>query len=435
MTEHPDFDQDLTTLLDRAVQQATFFVPALVRGSEEGFHCTGSQLRQEFNANSGYVRMRQVRARAKLAEADLNELADALRAHLRDYIVDDRIGNGLALMMSGIPTPSLSDYTLNLVRTAAFLGAERVSRLLCGWARGGPIHYNTCMVLSGLAIDEPMSMDGGIHFDTLPKSSDGIANELPLGIDFDLGIMNLAGATKVAIECQDFPVLFRPGERPEIQTATYGSTHEFSYVEFCAALSLACDRYVSWIATWRDFDDLAIFGNGISSGHTTGPETRSNSVGPPVSQEQLDHAGDLLNELRNGSNTAIAIPMYRWMSSKRPVTSLADRFIDLRIALESLYLREGGPEKGFRLATNGAWYLATDFEERQRYYGTLKRAYDTASTAVHEGAVHNREPNRKLLTDAQDLCRRGILKRMSELGEPNWHELILGKDLGAGVDE
>jgi len=28
---------------------------------------------------------------------------------------------------------------------------------------------------------------------------------------------------------------------------------------------------------------------------------------------------------------------------------------------------------------------------------------------------------------AQDLCRKGIMKRMNESEEPNWNELILGK--------
>lgn len=433
MTEPASSERDLTTLLDKAVQQATFLVPDLVGFSRAGLQCTGSQLRETFYTNSGYARMQLVRAQAKLAEADLSELATALHTHLKCYVVDDHIGNGLALMIGGIPRPSMSDYALYLVRAAAFLGAERVAHLLSGWARGEPLHYNTCMVLSSLSIDEAMSMDGGIHFNMLPKSSDGLTNELPFGADFDMGVMNMAGATKVAIECQDYPVLFRSDEWPDIQTATYGSSRDFLYAEFCAALGLACNCNVSWIMTWRDFDELAIFGNGTASGHTTGPETRFYSAGPPVSQEQLDHAGDLLTELRTTSSPSIEIPMHRWMSSKRPSASLADRFVDLRIALESLYLSESGPELSFRLATHGAWHLGANFDERQSYYKILRDAYRTASTAVHKGIVTDTRTSRKILTDAQDLCRLGILKRLGEGDEPEWNALILGKELGTAA--
>lgn len=429
MTECTDPARDLTNLLDKSVQEATFLVPDPTRSPREHRQCTGDQLRLMFYTNSGYARMQLARAQAQLPENLLSELTNALHAHLGDYILDNRIGNGLALMLGGTPQLSVQDYSQYLVRAAAFLGPERIARLLFEWAKGEPLHYHTCMVLSGISIDEPKSMEGGIRFSTLPKSSNALANELPFGIDFHMGIMNMTGATKVAIECQDSPVLFRPGEWPNVQTATYGSSSEFLYTEFCAALSLACNRHVGWIMTWRDFGNLAVFGNGVSSGHATDPETRFDAAGPPVSQEQLDHAGALLTRLRENPNPDVGIPMHRWMNSKRPVASLADRFIDLRIALESLYLSESGPELSFRLATHGAWHLGTDFDERQSYYGTLRDAYSTASTAVHKGTVNGTEANHKLLTDAQDLCRLGLLKRLEEGEEPDWSELILGKGL------
>ncbi|MCY3887791.1 MAG: hypothetical protein OXG19_08875 [Chloroflexi bacterium] len=367
-----------------------------------------------------------VGAEVQPAESPVSDLTAALRTHLEDYVADDRIGNGLALMMGGLPAPSIPEYARYLVRVAALLGAERVAGLLAGWARGEPLHYRTCMVLSGLPIDRSMSMDGGFHFTTLPQSSDALANELPLGVDFRIGIMDMAGATKVAIESKDSPVLFKPGALPEIQTETFGSQRDFLYAEFCEALGLACNRRVSWIITWRDFGDLAVFGNGVRSGHTTGPDRESDSAGPLVSQDQLDHAVQLLTTIHQNANPPLRIPMHRWMSSKRRA-SLADRFIDLRIALESLYLDVGGSELRFRLATRGAWHLGADAGERQAHYRTLREAYSTASTAVHRGEVESTQENRRLLSDAQDLCRLGILKRLDEAEEPDWNALILGR--------
>ena len=198
-----------------------------------------------FEANSGYDRGQLARADVQVPEELLNELTSALRAQLSDYVVGNRVGNGLALMMSGRPTPTIPEYARYLLRAAAFLGPERVALLLSSWAAGEPLAYKTCMVLSGISVDEPTSIDGGIHFRVLPKSPDALAEELPLGIDWYIGTMATAGAVKVEIESRDHPVLFKPDDRPDIQTESYGSSRGFFYAEFCEALSLACNSHVS----------------------------------------------------------------------------------------------------------------------------------------------------------------------------------------------
>ena len=109
---------------------------------------------------------------------------------------------------------------------------------------------------------------------------------------------------------------------------------------------------------------------------------------------------------------------------------LADQFIDLRIALEALYLKdftgEQSQEMRFRLALFGAWHLGEDFEGRKEIRKTLRRTYDVASAAVHGGDLEFSEDNRSLLAESQNLCRQGILKLLEE-GTPNdWGEMILG---------
>ena len=85
----------------------------------------------------------------------------------------------------------------------------------------------------------------------------------------------------------------------------------------------------------------------------------------------------------------------------------------------------------FRLALFGAWHLGGDLEERQIIRKTLRDAYDRASGVVHGGDLAFNESNRKLLADAQALCRRGILRLIKE-GMPSteeWGNLILGSAL------
>ena len=102
------------------------------------------------------------------------------------------------------------------------------------------------------------------------------------------------------------------------------------------------------------------------------------------------------------------------MKSKNPADGLVDQFVDLRMAIESLFLQdfanENSQEMRFRLALFGAWFLGTDFQDRKLIRKTLRAAYDRASGAVHTGEIEFNTENHELLADAQDLCRRGILK-------------------------
>ena len=97
----------------------------------------------------------------------------------------------------------------------------------------------------------------------------------------------------------------------------------------------------------------------------------------------------------------------------------------------------GPPEEDATRLGRGTWVPMP--RNDKRIIQTLRDAYriawsqrsatdpnsgDIASTAVHRGEVGNTQENRRLLTDAQDLCRLGILKRIKEGGEPNWNALI-----------
>ena len=105
-----------------------------------------------------------------------------------------------------------------------------------------------------------------------------------------------------------------------------------------------------------------------------------------------------------------------------------DRFLDLRIALEILYLKGLNNELNYRLALNGAWHLGKSPNERQEIFRTLKKAYDTASTIVHSGELGKKKQTQEAqaeLTRAQDLCRQGLINVLLN-GEPDWNSLVFG---------
>ena len=78
----------------------------------------------------------------------------------------------------------------------------------------------------------------------------------------------------------------------------------------------------------------------------------------------------------------------------------------------------------FRLALFEAWHLGEDLDERRSMRKTLRDAYDMASKAVHAGEIPAGKASG--FSEAQKLCRRGILKLLHEGPPADWGDLILG---------
>ena len=75
----------------------------------------------------------------------------------------------------------------------------------------------------------------------------------------------------------------------------------------------------------------------------------------------------------------------------------------------------------------GRFELASD--KIPNYRETLRKVYDDSSRAVHGGKLKHAAKNQELVSGGQDICRKGILKRLEEPEKPKWEELILGPGL------
>ena len=377
-------------------------------------------------------------AEPKVPEHLLTEFAKQIRQLLSDYLEPetDRIGNGLVDLMGGSPIPKITDFAKSLIRGAAILGPERVVKLLFGWIEGEPFNYKAKALLRGVNIDQSLGLEEGIDISSLPKSSADIPPHLPPFSMFHHSYLDFLGGVILSIDCEAEPAFYLPskGERPSNNfkhTWANGKIPELSIDTFCEALSLACNNHVYWKFFWRDFGDLEELNTGVVSGMSYA-DVPTMSSGIPLLQEHLEQAREIhltrssFGEKRRHLDTAVS----RWIKSKRSNASLADKFIDLRIALEALYLEDDNKtEKGFRLATRGAWHLGADFTERSKYYKTLRDAYSRASRVVHAGEKNVKKEDKNLLATAQDVCREGILKRLKEKQKPDWGNIILGEGI------
>lgn len=415
--------QELTELLRQAAEQATFDV--------SGRTYPVPEFRSLYQQSMGLDSLTVSNATPQPNDDLLSKLMQCLRSLLGQYIVDDNIGHIVKGVVASAGFP-VSSFALDLVRAASILGPERVTGLLWGWVNGKPFPYRMYAVLSGVSVDHPLEICGGVRFENAPEAPNVVPDRLAFPNIQPLPSTVAMRTVIVTIECEMKPALYRPeGHSPSLEhSSAYGPVSELLLDALCEALSLACNDHVGWRVMWPEYGDLKAFGrSGTSSIGRLLPDDASILRRTEMSQQQVQEARPLFIKRMADRNTqkGLDMPISRWRASKWR-TSFVDQFIELRIALEALYLGGTHGELGFRLANYGAWHLGADFDERRQHQEVLRRVYGLASNAVHADEVKETEETRELLTAGQDLCRRGILKRLYEAKEPNWNEMILGKE-------
>ena len=441
--------KELTELLLAATQQATFDCGHFGK-------LTAPQLRANVKV-PGHDYWKVSHPKPQLSDNLLADVIEKLGQLLADFVTDDNIGYALPPYSpgGGRSLLKLEEFARVIIRAAGLIGPERVAALVSGWAQGEPLQYQENAVFGGLKVQQPLEWFDGAQFATLPNSTDRIYGHLPRGSVEEYGVMNFLGDVKLSIHCEVRPALYSPltnaGNLEE--TWAHGKIQPFALRTFCEALSLSCNHRVALKVGWSDYGDLVLFHplfyeggwhshrDGFSGSRTeitqddlTRPRREGELAIQPhfkmeLTQEHLAMATDLLDKLSpmGDRRKSARVAIDRWLRSKMDI-DFTNQFIELRIALESLYATSDRDPLRSQVANHGAWHLGSTFTERSEYHKDLRAAYDSSSRAVHGSEIEYSQENRILLSEAQDLCRMGILKRLDEAQEPNWNELILGKD-------
>lgn len=296
-----------------------------------------------------------------------------------------------------------------------------------------------------------------MHIEPLPLTS----TDLPVHVPKSSGMSSddYLGRTALYIDHEASPALFRPGPLSLKEVVTVRNVADIDFASVCQALSLESNSHVEAGFFWSHYQSLpglsqASGGGSWSFGtrferwpitggqlterfsEDTGTLRPDGSTGPELSESRLGETLMAINAL--GPDHSVRMAISRWMGSRDHRQSMVDRFIDLRIALEALYLKNfisehTNQEMRFRLALFGAWHLGDSFSCRQSIRKKLRDSYDRASAAVHTGSITDYPTSTTLLSDGQDLCRKGILKLLKEGFPKDWGDLILGVEY-AGMD-
>lgn len=284
---------------------------------------------------------------------------------------------------------SLENFAEGMVRGAVILGTERVCSLLADWTRGAAVPFRIVGVLDSLALDRPVSPGRGIRVEPLPAASD----QLPAGLPDRPGLVRYAylGRTLVSVDAEAAPPLFHPQD----PVATAGAVRttlnaDLAVEDVSKALSLLCDESHPPAFLWHDHDDLAALG---PLGHGwewdgTGElgvlrETDRLRYDLNTAAVTLNRRARSLDEKRlrdvvagmRSPGRPIQVAVDRWMRAKGGGTDLADRLIDMRIALESLFLPKDLRGARLALALYGAWHLGPGPQERKALFEKLRRAW------------------------------------------------------------
>ena len=420
------------------------------------------------------------RVETRIPDHQLGRLCNLIRTDLGEYVdkSTDRIGHAFPvgggelgshdtstfLDDHGITYTSTSPvdtFAKSLASAAYALGPQPVSGLLAGWSQGEPVRY---LVRSVLKTDGVLPgkycPTAGVRIESLASSTDSLAGYLPLV--GDLSPTSYLARIILTIEYSTEPALFRPSKdrnrgetRPtNVLAAGAGAA--------CQALALESNFFVGIAYSWLDFEDVSSFqlsGGQFTLSHSGASRSpswsnyslRTDQRGvttvefrdPTEFQVNGERLAKSLSVLSDLSSQNIRIAGSRWLRSKDGSQTVDDRFIDLRIALESFYLRnlpnERSGEFSFRSALFGAWHLGATLEERRYIRKTLKDAYAKASQVVHTGEIDSpREKRRdqsassrwrknsKLLTEAQDFIRQGLLMEIANDQTSNWEDMVLG---------
>ncbi len=259
---------------------------------------------------------------------------------------------------------------------------------------------------------------------------------------------NFLGLTMLRLQISASPALFRPNTKGHEQTVQSQSADGINLDLVCESLSLEANRHVGQSLVWHDYPDAAAFCFEIRRTWSQGEDRlkpmrwKTLQEGSRIGAVTITPADDVCRqrldpdqlrrvlEALGRADKTFRIAVGRWRRSKLPYVRPEDAYIDLRIALELLYLKdfanEHSQEMRFRLALFGAWHLSANLDERRSIRKALRDAYDMASKAVHVGEVAGNEQAN--LPDAQNLCRRGIYKLLLEGPPRDWGDLILGAD-------
>ena len=339
---------------------------------------------------------------------------------------------------------SVEQFSKSIVRCAALFGVSETVDAVLRLVEGDTAKYTQVVVLDGVSPSprkEGVELWPGARLIEWDQAFGDRQGESTLAIPdailtqtshADTNTFSFGRTTTLlCIDRTGGPIIRRSEDAEAGPSEPYVPTnpHQLSTEIAISALALTINHPIVEICSWHWFDvkeqSLLGYRNELALDQNMGgPRPLWGRLIGPKDAPLVRNIHEGLSQ--QGVFEKLRVPIQRWRRSKAASNGV-DLAIDLRIALESLFLDEGNnAELSFRLAVRAAWYLGAEGQERTRIFNALRDAYNIGSKAVHTGQGYDEKIPARLF-EAQDICRMSILRRISEGGNPpNWKKVVLG---------
>ncbi len=413
-----------------------------------------------------------------------SELTNQIYSTFSDFIEVDihgqrNIGIGYNFLNSTPRIISVLNFTQEIIRASVVLGTDTIIELLNGWINRVPLTLSLKCKIIGLSVCKTITLTDSTRI--LPssyQSPEHIKNQSAnLSYQFaDSPIkQGLEDLDTLAFDFEIPNGLFLPSNTQ----AHYKNRERIDVAsrcvnQMCETLSLASDSNISYNFNWFDAGNSVLFFSGASVIFFAGNSVDSKKIdeGENTIQcsKELQHSAILFlnkrDEVRKNNPimmlVALDISIFRLVESMRiadDLNQVNNRCIDMRIALESLFLYDKSKSKNsiwFLVPANCTCLLDENPSDKCESYRIIEDFYDIASRILHssEGTsnkhfINSVEKRRNELTDknksiaedelemqlinqklqslksAQKICSLAIKKILDHGSIPCWDELIL----------
>ena len=383
-------------------------------------------------------------------DAIRDQLLAVIRSHLGDCIRADRLKSALHATLGGLHEGfTVDDLLSHWLDIAIARGSEfAASAFLSGVSN--PVQYQQMALIRGLRVGRETVIAEGVRIVPQSGSRAALPPYLPSRLEAehlpswtDLRLTDFIHSSVLIVDKLVSPAFVDPDEDlgsviPPYDAGVFTYEHvsdesrDFHVGRFCEALSLAVGggMTIQSPAHWLHLDDdhICKVGFAMSDAPAMSSRQQRDSRLINASEETVEFATKLYWARKNLSRETAArlnVTIDRWIRSYEDMF-LVDKFIDLGIALESLYLDGIRDELRFRLALHAAWHLGTNSAEKERLMRDFREVYDLRSRAVHTGSVEDTKTARGVLSRVQEYCRWAIIDIISRGTFPDWNKLVLG---------
>ena len=405
-------------------------------------------------------------------EATKSKLLDFIKGALAQFIDGEYIPIGSYLIESDSTGRSSRLHYLRYQRDYLYLLLERFLKITIvrGIEEAVTIFDESCcpegasslfqdvVLLGGIKIETEVEVIEGVRLVPLPSSERlyELMRYLPSFLlnSFMHPIDDFFEKTLLVIDRPGFSIFHEPAANPlfpmefsldnlpfqvevhDVQFPNSEAVRSFKDF-FCQALSLVINSAVKIThGGWFLAPDKSLaLDDGLIGVYRSLNSFEISSATEEANIEDIEEAKCLYNILANldlDTLEKLQISINRWIRSKMSENE-ADQMIDLGIALEALYVPDGGGDLTYKFSIRAARHLGTDRKDREELLKKFGQIYGCRSDAVHGGKLkkrlkfgEDRIPISKFIEKTQNLCRESIIAILKDGNIPDWNSLILG---------